>query len=386
MKFNTYLFVLITLIVFSHSHLAHADDACLLTPVPSELLANVIDTDEQYLYRGHESSLYIQDALTLEVVGLIEFGFHISRIHVAGDRAYLIVGIQLVVLDISDPTAMSVLGEFGTFLGPLIETIGTQVLISRGGFVQVLDAADPSAISVIGEIELPSEPFIWELVGTTLYVMDRIEIMYVIDVSDPVHPVNRQKFILDRIEYRWPVALEEMNGTLAIGFADSDNIGYMILDISRPFVPTVIQQDILDVAIVKIGSREQLAVVYTSNDLVYFADVSDPENPVVLHTLDSSEWRPTRHGDDQIRFSNNRVFIRQTREDALYVLSISGCMGWCNRVDQATPAGVLNFDDVKSFLDNYTNQSSVADFAAPFGRLDFFDISAFLSQFQGGCP
>lgn len=54
--------------------------------------------------------------------------------------------------------------------------------------------------------------------------------------------------------------------------------------------------------------------------------------------------------------------------------------------DLAEPFGVLDLQDISTFVAAFTTGDLVADLAAPFGVLDLQDVSAFASSFLSGCP
>jgi len=57
----------------------------------------------------------------------------------------------------------------------------------------------------------------------------------------------------------------------------------------------------------------------------------------------------------------------------------------CNDADLAEPFGVLDFDDVLTFLVAFGGMQPAADLAEPAGVFDFDDVLVFLVAFGGGC-
>lgn len=58
----------------------------------------------------------------------------------------------------------------------------------------------------------------------------------------------------------------------------------------------------------------------------------------------------------------------------------------CGLADVALPSGVLDIDDVLTFLDAFSSNMPLADVAPPFFRLDIDDVLTFLNSFAAGCP
>ena len=58
----------------------------------------------------------------------------------------------------------------------------------------------------------------------------------------------------------------------------------------------------------------------------------------------------------------------------------------CNTADFAPPFGVLDFDDVITFLQAFGAGDPVADLSPTYGVLDFNDVAIFLAVFVAGCP
>lgn len=57
----------------------------------------------------------------------------------------------------------------------------------------------------------------------------------------------------------------------------------------------------------------------------------------------------------------------------------------CNPADLAVPLGVLDIDDVLTFLNAFTAGDAAADLAPPIGTLDIEDVTMFLNLFAAGC-
>ncbi|MEM1184233.1 MAG: GC-type dockerin domain-anchored protein [Planctomycetota bacterium] len=64
---------------------------------------------------------------------------------------------------------------------------------------------------------------------------------------------------------------------------------------------------------------------------------------------------------------------------------VAGPMG-CNAADLAPPFGILDLDDVDTFITAFLFSDPVADLAPPVGVVDLSDIDAFIAGFLGGCP
>jgi hypothetical protein len=58
----------------------------------------------------------------------------------------------------------------------------------------------------------------------------------------------------------------------------------------------------------------------------------------------------------------------------------------CNAADLGEPFGILDLNDITTFVDAFLSNSPVADLAPDFGVLDLSDINAFVQAFGSGCP
>lgn len=65
---------------------------------------------------------------------------------------------------------------------------------------------------------------------------------------------------------------------------------------------------------------------------------------------------------------------------------VEGGTTGCNAADLAPPSGILDIDDVITFLDAFATGDPLADLAPPPGVLDIDDVLTFLDAFASGCP
>jgi hypothetical protein len=171
------------------------------------------------------------DSLPVELVG--QFGGASCAVAVEGNRTYLGVGLRLVVLDISQPSAPTVLGQ-----SPVLPDIVRGVAVS-GGYayvadgdagLQVIDISNPAAPVRVAGLDTSDSADGVAVSGGYAYVADWTAGLQVINISNPAAAVR--------------VAECDTNGNAA-GVAVSGAYAYVadvtgglqVIDISDPAAP-----------------------------------------------------------------------------------------------------------------------------------------------------
>lgn len=120
-----------------------------------------------------------------------------SGITVRGDMAYVLgnVSLGLAVIDVSDPTALAILGNASGVGGEWVTVAGDHAYIVRPSFgLYVVDVSTPAQPVHVGTLDLPSgtgESWEWPVVsGDHLFVRNNHNdpFIAVIDVGDPTAP------------------------------------------------------------------------------------------------------------------------------------------------------------------------------------------------------
>jgi hypothetical protein len=259
----------------------------------------------------------------------------VNDVEVSDDIAYLAIGEDrgwedsekgLRTMDVSDPTAPSLLGGIDTADVALdVELAGGLAFVAAGtDGLRVFDVANPSAPVAAGALALPGSTAKLELVGTTAYVVDRgihrvaIRTLRVIDVSNAATPVELGAVELTNSYAPCRIA----------GVAIAENLAYVtcsglyIVDISDPAQPALIFAER------SVSSSE--SSIDVDGDLAYIGDnwfsalsvydVSDPTQPVAVSHVDGG-GREIRV-EDGFAYSAGRrgLFVHDLEDPLLPVL------------------------------------------------------------------
>jgi hypothetical protein len=226
------------------------------------------------------------DAAALIVAGRFEIsspggssadGFDIE---IAGDFAYSVTNIGLLVFDISDPAAPVEIGRFGTGHHNGVDVVGDHAYLALGNFLWILDVSNPANPIQIGSVAFPTNADDVEVAGNRAYVGVSSIFdgeLWVVDVSDPTLPVG-----IESAEVPNSIGDVDLAGdVILVGHSDGLTIFELfgpgkLREIGALSTPGGVNR--IDV----VGNIAYLAtVVGTAMRIV---DISDPTNPVELGT------------------------------------------------------------------------------------------------------
>lgn len=217
----------------------------------------------------------------LESLGRSPYGVS-NSVAAEGDVALLSNGAALQVLDVSDPSAPSVLGEVA-----VVQPIEAVAISGNRGYIltyndlHVVDLSAPTAPTVLGTFEGLVASGELDVVGNEVYVTT-YEKLVVVDVSAPATPIKVG-------ELEWTDGsggdLEAASGFAFVAAGDS---GLRVIDVSDPTTPTM-------VAAVDLGDDTSAYFLDLVNGLVYLSgsgsfpdrklfvvDVTDPQHPALI--------------------------------------------------------------------------------------------------------
>ncbi|MAO23804.1 MAG: hypothetical protein CMJ25_23905 [Phycisphaerae bacterium] len=300
---------------------------------------------------------------------------------VSGDRLYLLS--PLTIIDISDPTNMTILGQhpdgFPTFNpGPsAIAVQGTTVyIVGPNRDIKVFDCTDPTNIVSMGTIQLPGSrsSISIETLGNDQLVIGRDwDGITIHDSSAPgMLPTvgSVSGFQANSMD------VDEQNGIVYTIRRDTSRQYLTSVDISNPNAPVMLDQENLDdlqlfggagaIAVV----NEQILAVYIEYGRIELFDVSDPANIIRMAPILTSAANLA---------STNAGELVVSSRDGIEVYEFNACAA------DLTGDGSLDFFDVSAFLAAFSAQDPIADFNAD-GQYNFFDVSEFLNLFNTGCP
>lgn len=242
------------------------------------------------------------------------------------------------------------------------------VYIGTGGVIIIADMTDPSAPVELSRIVTPGA--VWKLFksGNHLYVANKMAGFRIIDVSDPLNPVEVGSF--EKQYWGWESARDvcvfgsyaylAMDGLYILDVSDPSNpvevahlyIGWVwdiyissnyayvtssgglrIFDISDPSNPVEISSYLNLFAEARVYVSNGYAYVTNVHKGFYIVDVNNPLNPVeVAHLYTSPDWVWDVHG------SGSYVYV-VTHDSGLHILDVS---------DPANPKEVGSYHDVSA--------------------------------------
>ncbi len=212
----------------------------------------------------------------IELIGQV--GGTVRAIAVAGNYAYVGVGLRLMVLDISNPASPVVVGQSPMMSGVVEDVIlsGNLAYIADGeGGLQIIDISSPANLVRRGGYDTSGVAHGVTKIGNLVYVADGSTGLQIIDASDPANPVRRGNYYTT--EEAWGVTVV---GSLAY-IANGGSL-LQIIDVSDPANPWRRGgYDLPDygasVAVTVVGN---LAYIADANNGLLIVDVSNPANPV----------------------------------------------------------------------------------------------------------
>lgn len=189
-----------------------------------------------------ESGLKIVDvtdpSLPVELGSLVSpDGWGTLDLAVSGDRVFLAEGHGARVIDVSEPSSLTVLGRLASERAVGLEVEGELGFVASGGYpgsmtgVTILDVADPERPRDLSSIELPS-PAGDLVAGGNLLCVGQGELLRVFDVSIPEVPVE-----VGSTTVPCPIRHLELGGSLLFVAGDC---GLRVVDVAEPAVPTVV--------------------------------------------------------------------------------------------------------------------------------------------------
>jgi hypothetical protein len=178
--------------------------------------------------------------------------------------------------------------------------------------IDVTDPAHPVERSQIPRIYLKSNPVIWnalDVLGDYLYITIPPDSgLLIVDISDPDSSQIASFFNTEG--YLYDVFVSGDYAYLA-----NDDRGLRIIDVSDPIEPKEVgywlQEYIVDVYV-----KDYLAIVASSVNL-FILDVSDPANPKEIGSLQVSD----RGYDWELSVSNNYIYMAGFKE--IYIIDFS---------------------------------------------------------------
>ncbi len=314
------------------------------------------------------------DSLSIESY---ETGF---GMYIAGDRAYLLP--NLTIVDISDPSNLTVIGSISEPLSSRINTPksavqGTTVYtLAYGRNVDIYDCADPSDIQYLGRIQLDGDGSLLSVdtLGNDKLIFGRSFRGVSIHDSSTLGSLP----IVGSVSGFSSNSIE-VNEDLDVAYAFRRDTSAQILtsiDITDPANPSVLGSHSLNDLglwaesgpIASVG--DQILAMYVEYGQIELIDVSDPINMLRMDPIIAESQEIARADSDSL--------LVETRT-GMSVYNFIVCDADLNA------DGSLNFLDISAYLAAYAAMDPLADFTDD-GSFNFLDVSAFLEAFSAGCP
>jgi len=251
----------------------------------------------------------------------------------AGNRLYYNAGADLVIADITNPDAPSILGRwmdsdkagFGN-----THVAGSLIYIPhRFAGVEIVDVSNASHPVQVGNIPLlyigGSANAISSIVvsGTRAYAVQG-KLFRVVDVAVPDSSVSLA-VITPTLGYLRSLVISDKYAYVAAG---SNGLG--IIDISTPTTPTII--NILDTPGYASGVAKQGSYVYISDhDAIRIVDVSNPNAPIEIGVYQPSNFYP----GENMAVSGGLLYVQDQYGDELHIVDI-------DNPNTPTAAGILS--------------------------------------------
>ncbi len=343
---------------------------------------------------------------THSVLSTISFGSVMANdIAFADDSAFMMSrsGEMVSVIDISDPSAATIVGSWDASAPTLNSDVGLALKAEGSllytsptlGAFTIHDVSNPLSPVFVSETMLSNDQI------TDFDVQDGIVIAYssyfhggelgtihAFDCTSPASPV-----VMPGGRFNFGVkAIKRVNDhvlsirQIELGSFDPPFASFQsqsLLDDSSSEI--MFQSNELFSAYGGSLSPDMLikghfAVVPSSNLIpsLTFFDISNPTLPI----LSGSLAMPNSSGSISVASDGDLLYSVSGWNASLGIYDISSCSAAC--IADLTGDSVLDFFDVSAFLDAFAAQDPIADFTDD-GIYDFFDVSDFLDAFAKGC-
>lgn len=254
-----------------------------------------------------------------KLVATHSFGGSTWAVAGEGNRLYYNVGADLVIADITNPSAPSTLGRWTDSDKTQFYNIhvANNLLYVPHGFsgVDIVDASNANQPVKVGNIPIrylgPTTAIHdIEIVGNYAYVPQG-KWLRVVDVTTPTLPTDIA-VITATTSYLRSIAV---SGSYAYLTSGSD--GLIVVDISSPTSPIV--TGTLDTPSYAVGIVKQGNYVYIAeSDAIRIIDVSNPNAPVQIGAYQPANFYPR----ENMAISGNLLYLQDQYGDELHIVNV----------------------------------------------------------------
>ena len=231
--------------------------------------------------------------------------YYSNDIHVSDNRAYInIFGINLYIMDISDPSAPVLIGSYREprHYGQFAVIDNYVYDIVRDG-ISIIDISDYSRPRVVGSYDIPNWPRHIDVSGDFAYtISDKLRIFDISELELPV-PVG---------EYQAPDYIHGIDVEGRYAYLTVHGHELQIVDVENPYRPVLAGECAVPDAddIFVSGNTAYITRSFTGHGFSV-VDVLDPGAPVILGNYDSSSHIANiyAHGDLLYAASNDLLIF-----------------------------------------------------------------------------
>lgn len=205
-------------------------------------------------------------------VGRMEINF--SKIALSGNYAYLTYTGKLTVVDITDPTSPTSIGNYDISGCPMdIVVSGNYAyVVTYTNGLEIIDISKPASPIRAGKYSEGPDPEGVAVSGDYAYIANRGDGLVIIDISNPSMPMRIGSYDTEGIA--WDVAISGNHAYVA----DWDN-GIVIVDVTNPTTPKRVGHYDVDYAWSVAVSGNYMYYANMPDDGFEIVDITDPTSP-----------------------------------------------------------------------------------------------------------
>ena len=224
-------------------------------------------------------------AADMEISRVGEWGHgHMVDVFTVGQYAYCLAGIDLVIVDITDPANPVETGfiEIEDVNG--VYVLGDYAYIARGGpGLRIIDVSNPAAPSLIGSCDTPGTAEDVYVTGGYAYVAVGTKGLNVVDVSDPASPT-----IVG--ERNTPGYASAVHVDGAYAYVADEQSGLQIIDVADPTSPSITGSHSTSGWAIDVIVAGNYAYVVDDENGLQIIDVSDAASPSLTGSWSPPGW------------------------------------------------------------------------------------------------
>jgi len=230
-----------------------------------------------------------------------------------GSLAYVIQDNGLSIIEITDPSAITVkggwLGASGAAAAALT-VAGDYVILNTGEVINVTDADQPTYDGSIGDTWIAAE-----VVGDQLFTVSGANELKIYDISNPASPTFVSTYVTNGTARDLAVV-----GT-SLYVADDTN-GLVVLDVTDPAIPVLNSEVNVSAAAEKVVVKQQKAYISSSDGTLSIYDVSDVTN------IDTIDKRLVNGRSDLLISDNGSVLMAVGESSDANVYIVDTAASW----------------------------------------------------------